>query len=72
MVPHQLENVRHEGLVSLEPGFLFPSVWPLSHDMDGLREKAFCGLRTTWAKWGRFGLFPVLCLLAYGDTALKS
>ena len=25
-----------------------------------------------WAKWGRFGIFPVLCLLAYGDTALKS
>ena len=25
-----------------------------------------------WAKWGRFGIFPVLCLLAYGDTALES
>ena len=25
-----------------------------------------------WAKWGRFVIFPVLCLLAYGDTALKS
>ena len=26
----------------------------------------------TWAKWARFVIFPVLCLLAYGDTALKS
>ena len=25
-----------------------------------------------WAKWGRFLVFPVLCLLAHGDTALKS
>ena len=25
-----------------------------------------------WAKWGRFVIFPVLCLLVYGDTALKS
>ena len=25
-----------------------------------------------WAKWGRFVIFPVLCLLAYGETALKS
>ena len=25
-----------------------------------------------WAKWGRFVIFPVFCLLAYGDTALKS
>ena len=24
-----------------------------------------------WAKLGRFVNFPVLCLLAYGDTALK-
>ena len=23
-------------------------------------------------KWGRFVIFPVLCLLAYGNTALKS
>ena len=23
-------------------------------------------------KWGRFVIFPVLCLLAFGDTALKS
>ena len=27
---------------------------------------------STWAKWGRFVIFPVLCLLAFGDTALKS
>ena len=26
----------------------------------------------TWAKWGRFVIFPVLCLLVYGDIALKS
>ena len=25
-----------------------------------------------WAKWGRFVIFPVLCLPAFGDTALKS
>ena len=25
-----------------------------------------------WAKWGRFVMFPVLCLLAFGDTALNS
>ena len=25
-----------------------------------------------WARWGRFVIFPLLCLLAYGDTALKS
>ena len=25
-----------------------------------------------WAKWGRFVIFPVLCLLASADTALKS
>ena len=25
-----------------------------------------------WATWGRFVILPVLCLLAYGDTALKS
>ena len=24
-----------------------------------------------WAKWGRFVISPVLCLLAYGDTALN-
>ena len=26
----------------------------------------------TWVKWGRFVIFHVLCLLEYGDTALKS
>ena len=33
---------------------------------------AFGGPPCTWAKRGRFVLFPVLCLLAYGDTTLKS
>ena len=30
------------------------------------------GRSCIWAKWGRFVIFPVLCLLAYGDTALES
>ena len=30
------------------------------------------GISCIWAKWGRFVIFPVRCLLAYGDTALKS
>ena len=30
------------------------------------------GASCIWAKWGRFVIFPVLCLLAFGDTALKS
>ena len=30
------------------------------------------GLSCIWAKWGRFVMFPVLCLLAFEDAALKS
>ena len=29
----------------------------------------FSGPPCIWAKWGRFVIFPVLCLLAYGETA---
>ena len=29
-------------------------------------------VNSIWAKWGRFVIFAVLCLLSYGDTALKS
>ena len=32
----------------------------------------FGGAPCIWAKWGLFVIFPVLCLLANGDTALKS
>ena len=32
----------------------------------------FEGEGCTWAKRGRFVIFLVLCLLAFGDTALKS
>ena len=46
-----------------------PNHWYFLKTIAGTNAK---GTLRIWAKWVRFVIFPVLCLLTFGDTALKS
>ena len=65
-VSHKFQRSRHE--TSCEG--VHASAHEKFTQVVGVR--GFRRVGCLWATWRRFVIFPVLCLLAYGDTALKS